>query len=282
MKSQPSESLVEHKDVLGLLEAFVTFVVLDITKLSGSVRDIIIRNFLARGLTLLQSILLLYEREDSDSGWILHRALIERLATLLALAQNDDFDVFEEWSFVNQFEGRRAVRDDQELGQRFRPYSLEDTPEERERYLHLKTKDVLWKPPRVKDIMTGRYRILYRLGYDYGSRAMHSRAHDGTHDVHRLVRDAGLPQLSVFRDEVLLYNSFLVFALLLWEAIGATTLTWDKTVGAFLFTLTQVVGTRTPYDERRAALHGAWAAVVVAHGGQGLATVTPATKPPET
>src|ERR1700683_1093133 len=78
-------------------------------------RDQIVRNFIARADTMGRGIFRLWEIKDYGDCWIIHRALLDRLFHPHALNDNDQFELFDDWSFKMQYEAAGRLRSDPAL-----------------------------------------------------------------------------------------------------------------------------------------------------------------------
>ena len=81
----------------------------------SATRDLIARNFIARADTMVRGIFQLWEIKDYGDCWVVHRSLLDRLFHLHALNDNDQFDLFEDWSFKMQYEAANRLRSDLDL-----------------------------------------------------------------------------------------------------------------------------------------------------------------------
>ena len=76
-------------------------------------KDRYLRNSIAKSISLLKSINYEYSRQSYNEGWILFRALIDRLVYIYYLKDNNKFEEFEEWSFIQFFEHQNKARSDE-------------------------------------------------------------------------------------------------------------------------------------------------------------------------
>jgi hypothetical protein len=170
-------------------------------------RDIIIRNFIARGMVSLESIRELWKHRNFQDCWVLHRCLLERLFHIHWLAENDQFELFEKWSFVKQIEANQRVLSDGEVRAKIDEALFRPTQAQRARYKALKKEELRWVRPKAEDVARDMDLLfLYKYGYDYASRFVHPMANDGEHDFIRLTgREVTYP----FDQRMILGNSIL-------------------------------------------------------------------------
>ena len=101
--------------------------------------------------------------------WVLHRALLDRLFHLAHLNRNSEFEIFDDWSFLQQWNANHRVRSDSTLrftarnGPAFRSDPAQDS-----RARQLLAKNVEWKRPKPEAVAkVSKLLPLYRFGYDY-------------------------------------------------------------------------------------------------------------------
>ncbi len=215
----------EYRDLFEALKGFITIVLFEIQERSDQRRDLIIRNFLARGAVTLESILRLYDARAYGDCWTLFRTLVDRHFHLHVIAVQNEFQAFEEWPFIRQFEMNNNVWSDQTLTPEQKAGVPKPTPEQKARYKDLKTKRVVWREPKPEDAarMFG-LPVLYKFGYDYASRFVHPSATDGVIEFEYLTRLGGKGDRGDQR--IILHDSALSFVILAHEALNASALEW--------------------------------------------------------
>ena len=198
---------------------------------SSSTGHIISRNFVARGKRILDAIRLLWQAEAYSDCWSLHRTLLDRLFHLHVLSHDKSFAVFEEWSFIQQYEARNAILSDPDFRDKLDPSFVKSDATEQSRYKQLKARGVTWSRPKAEDAakLLG-YPFLYKYGYDFASTHIHPMANDGQDEFLRITR-LGAPRM--FEHKVILRNSVLAYILLVQEALVASQLRWNSVVVSF-------------------------------------------------
>lgn len=93
-------------------------------------------------MTNLRSILECWRISSYQDGWILFRSLLERQLLLWHLAEYDEFEVFDDWCFVQQYEAQNRVRSDQLFFPQIDQKLHEASSEEKDRYKSLKSAGV--------------------------------------------------------------------------------------------------------------------------------------------
>ncbi len=103
-----AEQCNEAADALHVLSGMLLFEFARHSE-TAATRELIVRNFIARADTMVRGLLRLWEIKDYGDCWIIHRALLDRLFHLRALNDNDQFDLFDDWSFKMQHEAANRL-----------------------------------------------------------------------------------------------------------------------------------------------------------------------------
>lgn len=192
-------------------------------------RDQIVRNFIARADTMVRGIFRLWEIKDYGDCWIIHRALLDRLFHLHVLKDNDQFDLFDDWSFKMQYEAANRVRSDSTLAGQLKGLVDDLTTVQKARYQRLVKNHPAWRRPKAEDAAKAMdLMFLYRYGYDYASQHVHPMANDGQEDFFNITRLEPKPDFPDWG--IVLSNSILVASLIVQEALDASTLSWCRVV----------------------------------------------------
>lgn len=195
--------------------------------------DKIIRNFIARSVVTLRSILELWKIQAYSDCWVLHRCIMDRLFYLKSLAKGKAFDAFDDWCLKQQYEYMNKVRSDPEFKGRVGPSFFKDMERYKARYNELCKRGVDWRRPRAEDVaMDAGWGFLYKYAYDHASSHVHPMANDGEQEFHRLTklaepRDCGDSRL-------VLNNSCLAALLLVQEGLNISNFRWRRVVFDFL------------------------------------------------
>jgi len=239
--------LVEYDEIVETVRDFSALLIFEFASHPPNVRDRIIRNFVARGAITLQSIQRLYHLSHYSDCWALFRSLTDRYFHLHALAENDEFEVFEEWSFVKQYEAQNRALSDPEFGPTLNKALAEPSAEQKLRYSALKAKKPRWTRPNAEEVAKSLdLTFLYRFGYDYSSTQVHPMANDGEMEFFLLT---GLKSISPEMDQrVLLNNSILIHSLLLQKALNVSTFRWRSLIYDFVEQVREALsGNLMPY-----------------------------------
>lgn len=222
-----------YKEAIDILDKFTTLILLSFAEHSAEVKDVIIRNFIARSIVSLRGIMKLWEINDYQDCWVLNRCILDRLFHLRALAKDNTFELFEKWSFKQQYDFRNKIRSDPDFKGKLNPDFFKDTDEQKKRYVAIIKEEPRWERPKAEavakemDLM-----FLYKYGYDYASTLVHPMANDGQEDF---LRQTNLIEEELFPDQrVLVHNSCLVVALLIQEGLSNSNLAWRRLIYDFL------------------------------------------------
>ena len=223
----------EYGELIETLRVFTTLLLFEFARSPTGVRDTIIRNFIARGATTLDSISRLWPEHRYGDCWALHRTLVDRLFHLHALAERDEFELFDDWSFVKQFEARNRALSDEEFGPRLNRPAADPTEKQRSRYKSLKAKNPLWSRPKPEDAARSLdLAFLYTFAYDFASTHVHPMANDGEQEFLAMT---GLdPGEALLDNRVVLHNSVLVHTVLLQHALNSSTFRWRSLIYDFV------------------------------------------------
>ena len=209
---------------------FILVVLKNFSKYRNTTKHIIISNFIAKSSGLLTSIFKLWELGSIEDGWMLYRCLTDRLFHLYSLNENNDFDIFEKWSFIKQYEMRNKAQSCQEIRYKLDDSYLKTKKEEKERYNELKKMNITWKRPDPEAIAKKMdLKFLYDYGYDIASTSIHPMATDGQVEFDRLLYNNHKSE-----EPVLLSNSCLIANILTYNGLNASDLLSARVISDFL------------------------------------------------
>ena len=222
-----------YKEAAKILDTVSTIVLSSLSAHNGETRNVVIRNFLARGTMSLKGVLILWSIGDYQDCWVIYRGILDRLFHLSYLADTDEFELFEKWSFEKQYESRNKVRGDKDFKGRLDLSFFSHTEAERSRYKAIKEENLKWRRPKAREVAkTMDLQFLYDHGYDYASTLVHPMANDGQEDFLRRMRVAKEEQLT---DQIVVVNNAILATLLLIrEGMNASNLSWRNILHDFL------------------------------------------------
>ncbi len=222
-----------YQKAVDILEAFAKIVLFSFVNNSTGKRDEIIKNFIARSIVALKGVLKLWEIEDYPDCWVLNRCILDRLFHLKALVKNDDFELFDKWSFQKQYEHTHRLRSDPNFNKRIPSEVINNLDSYRDKYLAIKKERINWRRPKAEDMAKDLdLDFLYHYGYDYASAFVHPMANDGQEDFLRLTKlNAG--QIMIDQRSIL-NNSCLAVTVLIQVGLNSSDLAWRRIIFNFL------------------------------------------------
>jgi len=231
-----------YREGLSAFHAISGFLLFEFARENTKNKDIIIRNFIARSDMMTRAVFSLWDLQAYQDCWIIHRCLIDRLFHLWQLQQGDEFEVFEAWSFLEQFKAINRVRSDPEFSGALNSKFFNMTPEQKERASMLQKNPPIWRRPKAEVAAKGLdMGFLYRFGYDFASSHIHPMANDGQHDFYTITKLEPVPDFPEHR--IVLSNSLLIATMLVQQGLNSSTLSWRSLVYDFLDDLRRMLDT---------------------------------------
>lgn len=212
---------------------YTKVLLLEFARYSKSSRDKIIYRFIAKSAGLLESILILSQRKHFHECWILFRALVDRIIHLWYLNKHDDFEVFNEWTFVQKFETNNKLKSDKQFSKKINRKELTLTDEQLEKYKRLKSSGISWSRPKAEQVAKdNKLSFIYKYGYDIASTKVHPMSDEGMQDLNRLT---GLEWDNIQFDNpfIILNNTLAVYNLLIEESLNISDLKWSAVMYNF-------------------------------------------------
>lgn len=154
MKKEPKKYLPidEYKDAADSLYGVSGMILFAFARHELDIKNLIIRNFIARVAMMLKGIFQLWKLSDYQDAWIIHRALLDRLFHLHDLVANDAFSEFDDWSFFEQYKAQNRVRSDSEFKHQAIGWVYELTDEQKSRAKSLSNNPPKWRRPKAEDV----------------------------------------------------------------------------------------------------------------------------------
>ncbi len=227
-----NDNIVEEVDKYGIALIFVNTCIKKILNKfyfndkTLEIKDRVIVNFIAKSLTLLESINTLFVRCDFYSGWIMLRCIIERIFILRDLETTNSYDEYRKWSFIQKYEYMHKINSSPEFKEKAGYAFFNDYKKLKNQYIELKKENINWKrPDNLKIAKAMNLKFLYYFGYDYSSGYIHSLDDDGEEDLYFIL---GKKYKFVKKDFILLNNAFLAVILLTQEGLNNSSFSWIK------------------------------------------------------
>ena len=205
-------------------------------------KGLVIQNFIARTIKMVRGILALWDMDDIQDCWILHRSLCDRYFHLVDIGRSDSYRTFDDWSFMRQYEAQNRVRSDTQFRDTIDPSHFTPTPEQKARYAALVKSPPQWKRPKAEDVAKRlSLPFLYTYGYDIASTHVHPMSTDGHEDFYSITRLEPTPD---FPSQIAVIHNTLLFAcLLVQEALNQSDLRSRAIVNEFLEHIMQHIET---------------------------------------
>jgi hypothetical protein len=203
-----------YSEIIEKIGIIIKWILLDISDKVESNKDVFLRNSLAKSFTLLESIQKLYRQELFNEGWILFRSLLDRLIYIYHLSENDLYDNFEDWTYLQKFKLRNDIRADERFKRVLKDPFFNINREESNKNKELKKKEIKWNKPEPRVILK-KYGLdfLYKFGYYIASMHTHPMATDGEAEFHKLTGLEPNPYKD-FDHTTLIKNSILINTLI--------------------------------------------------------------------
>ena len=256
MEPLPPIPALPEASYIRLIEAvdrFSVCVLLSFAKTSDSIADKIIRNFIARSTACLRSIHQIWPERRYGDCWSLFRVMVDRLVHLHALAKQDDWQLFDDWSFLWQCESNQRGLSDPLMSAKAGAEQVRLTDEQRTRYRQLKRRNPEWRRPKAKDVFKSlEMPFLYHYAYDFASTQVHPMANDGEEDY--LVLTGINPDGYEVDRSVILNNSILIHTMILQQGMNASGMRWRNIVFDFVDQVRLGLGGDKTYGDTLARL----------------------------
>jgi len=176
-------------------------------------KETILRNFIAKASSLLNSISLLIKEDQTGEATALYRLLIERYFYVEYLEDSGLYQEFKDWSFVKTFEIRNKMRSQNSYNTKEISDEIKDNEFQIKLYQELKSKKLNWIEPKIEDFSKRiDLKPLYSLGYDLGSSYIHPRADEGFWDALRIAKNekkSEVTTINLLRNSILISNAIL-------------------------------------------------------------------------
>lgn len=223
----------EYQDVADTLYAVSGMVLFSFANHKCDIKNLIIRNFIARGSMMLEAIFKLWKMSDYQDAWVIHRGLLDRLFHLHELGTKDEFCEFDDWSFFQQYKDQNRLRSDDKFKHEAVGWVYELTEDQKSRIKSLSKNPPKWKRPKAKNVAKSMgLDFLYKYGYDFASTHVHPMANDGQQDFYTITK---LKPAPIFPDQIsVLSNSILVSSLFLQEALNLSSFEWRRILWTYL------------------------------------------------
>ena len=224
----------DYKQAYQVLQAFTKVAVCSMReKCPDDFSHMIIGNFITRGMNCLDSIFLLWENEQYQDCWSLHRTLADRFFHLYNLIETDGFEEFERWSFQRQYRDAEKYLNDPDIRENVPPPILEAAIEQhrnrKERFS--KEPKSKWRRPKPEDVAKrANLPLIYPTSYDTPSGLVHPMAEDGQAEFLELIDRKSEYYEPTY---LIVHNSLVLQYFLLCKGLKACSAVWLNVISDF-------------------------------------------------
>jgi len=229
-----------YKEALEALHTVSVVILFEFARQKLDTRDTIICNFIARTDMMMRAVFQLWDIQDYQDCWILYRCLLDRLFHLHHLDTHNQFELFEEWSFIEQYNAMNRVRSDPEFKTTLESKMFNLTPKQKNRAKAIAKNPPVWQRPKAEEVAKQLdMQFLYRFGYDYGSMHVHPMADDGLQDFFTITKLKPAPDFPDQRS--ILSNTLLIATMIVQQCLNSSSLSWRTLVYDFLDHLLKIL-----------------------------------------
>jgi hypothetical protein len=231
------QSEAEYEDAAESLSRACGLVLYAFAQNDCEQKDVIIRQFVAKSAMSLRGVFALWQLENYQDSWALHRILLDRLFHLHEISEKNEFSQFDDWSFFKRFCGQNKVKSDPSFKSQATGWEYELSKEQKARVKKLEKNPPKWKRPDPETVAKAmQLDFLYKYGYDYASMHVHPMSDDGQQDFFTITKLEPAPKFS--SQLSVLHNSVLVTMLVLQVAINISSFKWRKVLFRYIEDIT--------------------------------------------
>lgn len=228
-------------ECLEKIDIYTKTILFEIAINEKSSKDIYLRNSIAKADSLLKSIHILYENKSFYDGWILYRALTDRLVHLYYLEDTNSYEDFRKWTYIKKYEYWNNAKSHGDSKEKMKDHPLSPEKEDSLKYKKLKAENIKWARPDAETILKKRnLSFLYKFGYDFASAHTHPLYDDGQYEFFKLTGLEPNPYKRVNNEE-LIRNSIIIYSLIANECLNISPLKFSKILFDFTFSLRKVL-----------------------------------------
>ncbi|OEF94667.1 DUF5677 domain-containing protein [Vibrio splendidus] len=206
------------------------------------VKDIMLRNFLAKSLMSLKGVFVLWGIKNYQDCWAIYRAQMDRLFHLEHIANRDEFQLFDDWSIYKQAQANNLAKSDKRFSceQTSEVYSFDNCYADRVKSL-LKSQPKWVRPKAEKVAKEMGMDFLYKFGYDLASMHVHPMSNDGQQDYFTVT---GIEPSVEFPTQIaVVHNSILTTTMIAQNVFNYSSLRWRKLLWDFIDQIRDAINT---------------------------------------
>jgi hypothetical protein len=242
--------MIDYIQTIEKIENIDKWLLVKLATDATSKKDIYLRNSIAKSTTLLKSIYQVYSNDLYNEGWILFRALLDRLVYIYYLKDTNKFDEFEEWTFINKYEHTSNARSDERFKKVLVNNNFKINKEQTKIYYEYKKKNTKFVIPDAETVLKSKgLDFLYKFGYSFASGQTHPMSNDGEYEFYLLTGLEPNPY-KTFDNKVLMNNSILIKTLIQNEIYNYLSCRFRGIMYSFLDQVQHYInGDKTDIDE---------------------------------
>ena len=220
-------SVEEYRLAVAAFHGVVGLLLFGFAKQDCDRKNILIRNFIARTDMMVRGVLQLWDIGDFQDCWILYRCLVDRLFHLAHLGKTGQYQLFDDWSFCEQYKAQNRVRSDPEFRGALNSQLFTPSAKEKARFVKLSESPPKWDRPKAETIAKEmNLSFLYKYGYDFGSTHVHPMANDGQQDFVSITKLETTPE---FPDQrAVISNSILAACMIVDVGLSQSSFRWHR------------------------------------------------------
>jgi len=136
-----------YEEYVAWYGAFAPYVGMCLCAADPSLKQSITCNFVSRAAVSLRGIIALWQVHDYQDCWVAYRCLLDRLFHLHFLNRTDSFKEFADWSFLQQYHARNAIRSSPLFKDKIDPDFFRDSEADKARAKALSEDPPEWTRP---------------------------------------------------------------------------------------------------------------------------------------
>lgn len=141
------QSIAFYDEFVKWYGAFGPYVAMSLCAADPTQKQTITRNYVSRAAISLHGVIALWQVSDYQDCWVTYRCLLDRLFHLHYLNRTDSFKVFDDWSFLQQYNARNAIRSSLLFKDRIDNNFFKDSETHKTRAKALSKNKPEWKRP---------------------------------------------------------------------------------------------------------------------------------------
>lgn len=218
-----------YNELANAIRIMVGLLIFSICKQKTTLKRRIAVNFISRAVNSLNAIFSIWQLENYTDCYVLMRGIMDRLFHLHDLIENDKFQEFDDWSFLNQMNARNSVRSNQLIKEKVDINFFKDSEDHKVRYERLSKNKPQYSRPKPEAVAKSMgLDFMYKFGYDFASSLVHPLSNDGWEDFIILTGIGNKNEIPDHRN--VLNNSILSTLVLINTSMDCMDLKWRNIV----------------------------------------------------